>query len=84
MHWLTGGKDLSTYLYIVQLLVAIVLIVVVLIQSKGAGFNGTFSNDSSVFRTRRGVEKTLFNFTLVLAVVFVVLAITSVAVTKAG
>lgn len=73
---------MTTYLYIVQLLVAIVLIVVILIQSKGAGFSGTFSSDSSVFRTRRGVEKTLFNFTLVLAGVFLVLAIVSVLVTK--
>ncbi len=75
---------MTTYLYIVQLLVAIVLIVVILIQSKGAGFSGTFSNDSSVFRTRRGVEKTLFNFTIALSVVFVALAIVSVVVTKSN
>ncbi len=73
---------MTTYLYIVQLLVAIVLTVAVLIQSKGQGFSGTFSNDTSVFRTRRGVEKTLFNFTLVLAAVFIILAVVSVIAAK--
>ena len=75
---------MTTYLYIVQLLVAIVLIVAILVQSRGAGFSGAFNTDTSVFRTRRGFEKTLFNFTLVLSAVFVVLAIISVMVTKSG
>lgn len=75
---------MTTYLYIVQLLVAAVLIVVILIQSKGAGFSGTFNADSSVFRTRRGVEKTLFNFTLGLSAVFIVLAVISVIASKAS
>ncbi len=75
---------MASYLYIAQLLVAVVLIVAVMIQSKGAGFSGTFSNDASVFRTRRGVEKTLFNFTIVLGVLFIVLAITSVWMSKAA
>lgn len=75
---------MTTYLYIVQLLVAIVLIVAILLQSRGAGFSGAFNTDSSVFRTRRGVEKTLFHFTLVLSAVFVILAVVSVLATKSG
>lgn len=71
-----------TYLNIVQILVSVVLIIVVLLQSKGEAFSGTFSTDSSVFRTRRGVEKTLFDFTLILAAVFVVISIASVIVGK--
>jgi preprotein translocase subunit SecG len=62
----------------IQIVISIALLLFVLLQSKGAGFSGTFSNDSSVFRTRRGVEKTLFNFTLVLATVFVIISIVSV------
>ena len=42
-------------------------------------FSATFNSDSSIYRTRRGVEKTLFNVTIVLAVVFVVVSIISVA-----
>lgn len=64
-----------------QILISGALIVFVLLQSKGAGFSGTFSNDSSVFRTRRGVEKTLFQFTLALAGLFLVFSIASVLFT---
>jgi preprotein translocase subunit SecG len=68
----------GVYLNIVQIIVSIVLILVVLVQSRGSGFSATFSSDSSIYRSRRGVEKTLFNFTIGLAVVFVVISILSV------
>ena len=70
---------MNTYLYIVQIFVSIVLIGVLLLQARGSGFSATFSSDSSIYRTRRGVEKTLFNATIVLAIVFVVVSIISVA-----
>jgi preprotein translocase subunit SecG len=69
----------NTYLYIVQIFISLVLIGVLLLQARGSGFSATFSSDSSIYRTRRGVEKTLFNATIVLAVVFVVISIISVA-----
>ncbi|MBI2953984.1 MAG: preprotein translocase subunit SecG [Chloroflexi bacterium] len=72
-----------TYLNIVQIIVSLFLIIAVLIQSKGEGFSGTFSSESSVFRTRRGVEKTLFQLTLILGVVFIVVSVASVLVEKA-
>ena len=70
---------MDTYLYIVQIFVSIVLIGVLLLQARGSGFSATFSSDSSIYRTRRGVEKTLFNVTIVLAILFVVVSIVSVA-----
>lgn len=70
---------MQTYLDIVQIIVSIVLILVVLLQSKGSGFTGAFGSDSSsVYRSRRGVEKTLFNFTIALAVVFVLISVVTV------
>jgi preprotein translocase subunit SecG len=69
---------MSTYLYIVQIFVSVVLIGVLLLQARGSGFSATFSSDSSIYRTRRGVEKTLFNVTIVLAVLFIVISIVSV------
>ena len=53
-----------------------VLVVVILLQVRGSGFGelGT----QSVFRTRRGVEKTLFQATIVLAVVFILVSMWSV------
>lgn len=69
---------MGTYLSFAVIIVSIVLMVLILLQSKGASFSGTFSSDSPVYRTRRGVEKTMFQFTIVTAVVFVVLAILNV------
>jgi preprotein translocase subunit SecG len=64
---------LDTYLYILQLIVAAVLILVILFQTKGSGFSGAFGGDSgSIYRSRRGVEKTLFQFTIGLAIFFAV------------
>ena len=73
---------MATYLNIAEIIVSIVLILVLLIQSRGAGFNGTFNSDSSVYRTRRGVEKTLFQLTIALAVIFAIVSILSVIVVK--
>jgi len=42
----------------------------VLLQARGAGLGATFGGDSSVYRSRRGIEKRLFQFTVVLGVAF--------------
>ena len=70
---------MTTYFEIVQIFVSLVLIGVLLLQARGSGFSATFSSDSSIYRTRRGVEKTLFNVTIVLAILFVIVSILSVA-----
>ena len=54
-----------------QLLCCIGLIASILLQSRGAGLGATFGGDSSVYRSRRGVEKRLFQFTIILALLFV-------------
>ena len=71
---------MQAYVSIVQIIVSLVLIFVVLLQTRGSGFSATFSSDSSIYRSRRGVEKTLFNFTIGLAVLFVLVSIVSVMV----
>lgn len=72
---------MSSYLNVAQIIISIVMMVVILLQSKGAGFSGTFNNDASVFRTRRGLEKTLFQLAIGLAVVFVIISVLSVLLT---
>ena len=62
-------------LIIAQVLVAIALIIVVMMQVKGGGLGGIFGQSDGVYRTRRGVEKSLFQITIVLAILFVVLSI---------
>ena len=73
---------LLPYLNLAQIVVAISLIIVVLLQSRGTGFAAGFSSDSSIFRTRRGFEAILFQFTIGLAIVFVLLAIASVFISR--
>jgi preprotein translocase subunit SecG len=73
----------STYIDIALIITSISLVIAVLLQNKGTGLGGLTGNDSGgVFSARRGIEKTLFWITIVLAVLFVVL--TLVAVIAAG
>jgi preprotein translocase subunit SecG len=67
---------MQTALNIAVIIVSLVMIVLILLQSKGSSFSGAFGGDAgSINRTRRGVEKTLFQFTIGTAAVYVVLAI---------
>jgi preprotein translocase subunit SecG len=65
----------STF-YIAELIVAVTLIVVVLLQAKGTTASAFFTRDvGASYRTRRGIEKTLFLVTVGLAVLFLLLAL---------
>jgi preprotein translocase subunit SecG len=75
--------SLETAFNIAQILISAVLIVVLTLQAKGSGFGSALGGQtSSVFRTRRGVERTLFNLTIVLAVVFLLISLLSVRVAQ--
>ena len=63
---------MNPLLAIAEILVSIGLIAAVLLQARGGGLGATFGGDSSAYRSRRGVEKTLFQFTIVMATLFVV------------
>ena len=58
-----------------QIIVSIALIVAILLQARGTGLSGTFGGDSAVYRSRRGVERRLWQFTVVLLVLFVLFAL---------
>jgi len=66
---------LPSYFLIAQILIAIALIATVLFQLRGGGIGGIFGQADSVYRTRRGIESTLFKLTIILAVLIVVFAI---------
>jgi preprotein translocase subunit SecG len=63
-----------------QILVSIALIVAILLQARGTGLSGTFGGDSAVYRSRRGIEKRLWQFTIVLLALFVLFSVGSYAV----
>jgi preprotein translocase subunit SecG len=71
---------METYLYIAQIVVAVALILVSLLQVRGGGLGGIFGQAETVFRTKRGVEKTLFQLSIALVVIFIILSIVSLRV----
>jgi len=70
--------DFNDYLNLAQILVSVVLILVVLLQAKGSGFGAGLGGTTSSFRTRRGLEKTLFQATIFLVIIFLAVSAWSV------
>lgn len=67
---------METYLNIGLIIISVLLIVSVIMQSKGAGLGGlTGAESGTVFTARRGVERTLFRLTIILSAVFFVLVL---------
>jgi len=71
---------METAVLIIQIIVSVALILVITLQVKGGGLGGIFGQADSVYRTKRGLERRLFQFTIVLSVLFIVLAIVSIFV----
>ena len=63
-----------------QILVSVALIVAILLQARGTGLSGTFGGDSAVYRSRRGIERRLWQFTILLLVLFVLFSLVAVYV----
>ncbi|MFC2026419.1 preprotein translocase subunit SecG [Chloroflexota bacterium] len=66
---------MQTYLVIAQMVLSIALVLSVLFQVKGGGLGGIFGQADTVYRTKRGAEKALFQTTVVLVVLFVIISI---------
>jgi preprotein translocase subunit SecG len=74
---------LTNYLNIALIITSIALIASVILQSKGVGLGGLTGTDTGgVFTARRGIEKTLFWVTIGLSILFFILALVTVALTK--
>ena len=69
-----------TYLNIAQIILSAALIVAVLLQVKGGGLGGIFGQADTVYRTKRGAEKTLFQLTIVLVALFIGISIVAVTI----
>lgn len=61
---------MSLYLSLAQIVISLLLILSVLLQSRGSGLGSAFGGESTVYRTRRGIERSLFIATIVLTIVF--------------
>lgn len=71
---------MTVSLQIIQIILSITLVVLVLLQAKGAGLGGIFGGDGGVYRTKRGIEKTLYQATIGLSIIFFVASLISVSV----
>ena len=65
-----------------QIVVSLGLVFAVLLQARGAGLSSAFGGDSSVYRSRRGIEKTLYRFTILLTLLFVVFSLVTFVLTS--
>ncbi len=73
---------MQTYLNVAQIILAVALVLSVLLQVKGGGLGGIFGQADTVFRTQRGMEKTLFRVTIVLVVLFIILSIVTLRISS--
>jgi preprotein translocase subunit SecG len=73
-----GGSDtrllraVNPALTVGQDIIGVFLMISILMQARGSGLSATFGGDSSVYRSRRGIERRLWQFTILLAVMFCV------------
>ncbi len=74
---------MQIYLDIAQIIISVALVAIILLQGRrgdlgGSVFGGT---GSAIYQRRRGLERTIFNITVVLAVIFFLLTLMNVIVT---
>jgi preprotein translocase subunit SecG len=73
-------KRMKDILTIIQLVLAVALVVVILLQQKGSGLGAAFGGSSNIYSTKRGVDKILFHATIVVSLLFFGVAILSLMV----
>ena len=71
---------MKSILIVVQVVVSLLLIGGILLQQRGGGLSQVFGGEGGAYRTRRGMEKGIFRGTIVLAALFLAVALLSVAV----
>jgi len=62
-------------LQVSQLIIAIAVATSILLQARGTGLSSTFGGESTAYRSRRGLERTLFRLTVILIVLFVAISL---------
>ncbi len=72
---------MNTFFNVLQIVISVALVLVITLQVKGGGLGSIFGGGGdSVFRTKRGIERRLYQLTIALVVVFVVISIVSLKV----
>jgi len=71
----------TTFVLIAQIIVSVLLVVLVVLQTQSSGAGSIFGSDTSVYRTRRGLEKTLYQATIAVSVIFIMISLVAVLLT---
>ncbi|MBA7623605.1 hypothetical protein ES703_31003 [subsurface metagenome] len=66
---------MQTYLNVAQIVLSIALVATILLQVRGGGLGGIFGQPDTVYRTKRGVERILFQLTIVLVILFIIVSL---------
>lgn len=70
----------SKVLDILQVVLSVILIIAVLIQQKGSGLGTAFGGSSNIYSTKRGIDKTLFQITIAVSILFLAISIVNLIV----
>jgi preprotein translocase subunit SecG len=68
---------IAGFLQIVTIVSAVLMVVAILLQARGASLGAGFGSSGELFTTRRGIDKSLYEATIVLAVIFVLSILTN-------
>jgi preprotein translocase subunit SecG len=71
----------TTFVLIAQIIVSVLLVVLVVLQTQSSGAGSVFGGDTSVYRTRRGLEKTLYQATIAVSIIFILISLVAVLIT---
>lgn len=63
--------NLGDALNIIQVILSLLIIIAIILQNQGSGLSTVFGGEGNIYRTKRGLEKSLFTFTIILAVLFI-------------
>ncbi|OGI17459.1 MAG: preprotein translocase subunit SecG [Candidatus Moranbacteria bacterium RIFCSPHIGHO2_02_FULL_40_12b] len=66
------------FVSIIQVIVSVLLVISILLQNRGSGLSAAFGGDFGGYYTKRGFEKFLFYFSIILSILFIILAIINV------
>ena len=71
---------MATFLLIALIILGVALTTLIVFQTQNSGAGSVFGSDTTVYRTRRGLEKTLYQATIALTIIFVLLTMITVRV----
>lgn len=71
---------MRSFLIIIQIVISILLIVTILAQEKGVGLSATFGGGGEFYKSKRGIDKLMFVFTIILSILFIGISVSFIFV----